>query len=272
MEKKEKSIEARFKKLCQKVGKTIHHHQLLEQGDHLLLGLSGGKDSYLLLETLAERKKAIPFDFRISAVHVKVSNVLYTMESGFMEQLCSDLAIPLYIKEITPDFDQDKKKAPCFVCSWHRRKEIFNLGKELNCNKLAFGHHRDDALETFMMNLMYHGSISSLPYSLEMFDGRVKLIRPLLDIWEKEILEYTNLRGYPKAEKLCPYDDKTKRRQTRELIEQMEQSYVNSKTNMFKALDNIYPEYLPSKGKGRSFKEPIAPDTDNSGPEKSVPA
>jgi len=267
MEKKEKSLEARFKKLCQKVGKTIHHHQLLEQGDHLLVGLSGGKDSYVLLETLAERKKAIPFDFRISAVHVKVSNVLYAIEPEFMQQLCHDLEIPLYIKEITPNFEQDKKKAPCFVCSWHRRKEIFNLGKELNCNKLAFGHHRDDALETFMMNLMYHGSISSLPYSLEMFQGRVKLIRPLMDIWEKEILEYTNLRGYPEAEKSCPYDNQTKRRQTRELIEKMEQSYVNSKTNIFKALDNIYPEYLPAKKDFRTLTKPIVPGTENSCPE-----
>ncbi len=245
MEKKEKSAESRLKKLCQKVGKTIRDHQLLVEGDHLLLGLSGGKDSYLLLETLAERKKAMPFNFTISAIHVKVQNVLYSMDMEFMQRLCEELQIPLHIKEIAPDFEQDKKKAPCFVCSWHRRKEIFNLGKELNCNKLAFGHHRDDALETFMMNLMYHGSVSSLPYSLEMFDGRVKLIRPLMDIWEKEIAEYSTLRGYPKAEKSCPYDDQTKRRQTRKLLEQMEQNYSNSKINIFHALDNVYPEYLP---------------------------
>ncbi len=249
MEIKEKSITAKFKKICQKVGKTIRDHELLKEGDHLLLGLSGGKDSYLLLEALAERKKAIPFKFEISAVHVKIQNALYNMDIGFMESLCTDLNIPLYIKEITPDFELDKKKAPCFVCSWHRRKEIFNLGKELNCNILAFGHHRDDALETFMMNLMYHGSISSLPYSLSMFDGRVNLIRPLMDIWEKEIIEFSDLRGYPKAEKSCPHDDQTKRRQTRKLIEQMMQNYPNSKINMFHALDNIYAEYLPKAGR-----------------------
>jgi tRNA(Ile)-lysidine synthase TilS/MesJ len=261
MEKKDKNAEARFKKLCQKVGKTIRDHRMLEEGDHLLLGLSGGKDSYLLLETLADRKKFMPFNFLISAVHVKVQNVLYRMDTGFMEGLCEDLQIPLHLIEITPDFEQDKKKAPCFVCSWHRRKEIFNLGKELNCNKLAFGHHRDDALETFMMNLMYHGSVSSLPYSLEMFDGRVRLIRPLMDIWEKEIQEFVNLRDYPKAEKSCPYDDQTKRRQTRKLIEQMEQNYSNSKINIFHALDNMYPEYLP---KSRSLKR-VAKTANNPG-------
>jgi tRNA 2-thiocytidine biosynthesis protein TtcA len=104
-----------------------------------------------------------------------------------------------------------------------------------------------------MMNLMYHGSISSLPYSLQMFEGRVHLIRPLMDIWEKEIVEFVNIREYPTAEKSCPYDNQTKRRQTRKLIEQMEQNYSNSKINIFHALDNLYPEYIPksllTKGK-----------------------
>jgi tRNA 2-thiocytidine biosynthesis protein TtcA len=249
MNRKEKSLNARFKKLCQKVGKTIHDHQLLEEGDHLLLGLSGGKDSFLLLETLAEKKKSMPFNFAISAVHVKVQNLEYKMDVEFMQNLCANLQIPLFIKEITPDFEMDEKKAPCFVCSWHRRKEIFNLGKELNCNKLGFGHHRDDAIETFLMNLMYHGSISSLPYALEMFEGRVKLIRPLMDIWEKEITEYADLRGYPIAEKSCPYDDQTIRRQTRKLIELMESDYSNSKINIFHALANIYPKYLPKSSR-----------------------
>jgi len=249
MKIKEKSIETKFKKICQKVGKTIHDHQMLKQGDHLLLGLSGGKDSYILLEALAERKKSIPFDFSITAVHVKVKNVLYSMDTVYMEELCNTLQIPLYIKEIEPDFERDKKKAPCFVCSWHRRKEIFNLGKELNCNKLAFGHHRDDAVETFMLNLMYHGSISSLPYSLEMFDGRVKLIRPLMDIWEKEILEFSELRNYPAADKKCIYENTTRRQNTRKFLEQMEQSYSNTRINIFRALNNIYPDYLPGLDK-----------------------
>ena len=246
MEQYEKSIlEKKFNKLCRKVGKTIREQGLLSEGDRLLIGLSGGKDSYLLLETLAERKRTFPFQIDIYAVHISLQNVLYSMDLNYMEKLCRDLNIPLYIREIAPDFEQDKKKAPCFVCSWHRRKEIFNLGKELDCNKLVFGHHRDDVLETYMMNLMYRGSISSLPYTLNMFDGRVQLIRPLLDLWEKEIAEFADLRKYPKAEKSCVYDDQTKRKQTRKLIEEMAQSYSNSKINMFHALDNIYPEYLP---------------------------
>ena len=264
MEKKTNNSEASFLKLCRKVEKTIRNEKLLEDGDHLLLGLSGGKDSLVLLETLANRKKVMPFSFTISAVHVKVKNVLYTMDVDFMKQLCDHLKIPLYITEIEPDFEKDKKKAPCFVCSWHRRKEIFKLGRELNCNKLAFGHHRDDALETFMMNLMYHGSISSLPYSLEMFDGRVKLIRPLLDIREKEILEYSDLRGYPPAEKSCIHDKQTKRRNTRMLIDLIDKSYENSSINIFNALDNIYPEYLPKSRTEKKQKRKRRDETDDS--------
>lgn len=242
-------IRSRFRKLCQKVGKTIYDHGMLEEGDHVLLGLSGGKDSYVLLESLAERKKALPIAFNISAVHVRVKNLLYSMDTYYMQELCDQLQIPLYIKDIEPDFEADEKKAACFVCSWHRRKEIFNLGKELGCNKLAFGHHRDDALETFMMNLIYHGSVSSLPYSLEMFEGRVKLIRPLMDIWEREIFEYSEMRDYPAATEACPHDDKTKRKQTRAIIDQIERNYSNSKINLFHAMDNIFPDYLPRSKK-----------------------
>jgi tRNA(Ile)-lysidine synthetase-like protein len=271
MERKNNNSEALFLKICRKVEKTILKEMLLEEEDHLLLGLSGGKDSMVLLETLANLKKSLPFEFKISAVHIKVKNVLYAMNVDFMQQLCDSLKIPLYIREIEPNFEQDKKKAPCFVCSWHRRKEIFNLGKELNCNKLAFGHHLDDAVETLLMNMMYHGSISSLPYSIEMFDGRVKLIRPLLDVREKEILEFSRLREYPSAEKSCIHDNRTKRSNTRRLIDLMDENYENSSINIFKALDNFYPEYLPKsrgvkKQKKKTTEKRDVPGIENSDP------
>ena len=245
MQKRSNNAEALFRKLSRKAGKTIANHSMLKEGDHLLLGLSGGKDSMFLLEALGQIRKSAPFNFSVTAVHVRVSNVMYSYDLPFMQDLCYESGIPLMIREISPDFTLNEKKAPCFVCSWLRRKEIFNLGKELGCNKLAFGHHRDDAIETFIMNLMYHGSISSLPYTLSMFEGRVSLVRPLLDIWENEIREYAALREYPSAEKLCVHDDKTRRAQTRKLIDEMESVYGNSRINLFRALDNFYPEYLP---------------------------
>lgn len=233
-----------FKKICNKVGKTINDQNLIEEGDQILVGISGGKDSYILLETLANRKKALPFSIKLTAVHVEVENVDYIINREYMENFCRKIDIPLIYKNIQLE-KRDNKKSVCFICSWQRRKTIFNLSRELGCNKLAFGHHRDDALQTFLMNMMYHGSISSMPYSLNMFEGRVRLIRPLLDLWEKDLAIYAELNNIAKEEKICPWENKTRRNYAGELLRQIEEHYPKSKINMFHALDNIYEEYLP---------------------------
>lgn len=242
-----------LKKLSAKAGKTIREHSLLGDGDRLLVGLSGGKDSMILLEILAERIPALPFRVELFAVHVIPEGIGYHVNLEFLEEFCRGLGIQLIVRRIRPEIDPEIK-APCFVCSWERRKTIFNLTKELNCNKLAFGHHRDDALQTFLMNMLYHGSVSSMPYKLRMFEGRVHLVRPLLDTWEKDLALYAGYRNYSSVEKECPHDEKTKRNYTAELLDKLEKDYPKAKINMFKALDNIYGEYLPHSGR-RSGKD-----------------
>ena len=243
----DKASEKLFKKLCRKSGKTILEHNLIEPGDRILVGLSGGKDSFALLEILKERKKSLPFLFEIFAVHVKVTDSGYMANEPYLKDFCGELEVPLYVEEIQAGINEFSGKAPCFLCSWHRRKKIFELTRSLNCNKLSFGHHRDDALETLLINMIYHGSISSLPYKLKMFDGRVHLIRPLLDITDKEIYEYSILRNYSAPHKLCTFENVSKRKYVRELIESLNQNYEKSKINMFRAMSNIYYEYLPDK-------------------------
>ena len=238
---------ALLKKISRKAGETIAHNRLLEAGDKVLVGVSGGKDSYTLLEVLADRKRHLPFDFEIFAVHVIIKEAEYINDLEFMKRFCESLGIPLKIIESSADLKKDPKKSPCFVCSWTRRKLIFNYGKEININKLAFGHHRDDAIQTYLLNLIYHGSISSMPYTLSMFDGRVNLIRPLLDIDETLIEEYTTLRNFPKELKKCPYDKETKRSEVHKLMNAITQLHPNAKKNLFKSMGNIFPEYLPVK-------------------------
>jgi tRNA(Ile)-lysidine synthase TilS/MesJ len=235
-----------FVKISNKVGKMLNDHQLIEADDRVLVGLSGGKDSMILLEALADRRRHLPFDFQLFAVHVSTTNIGYEMDTGYLEEFCSELNIPLYLEEIEVDLTLDPKKAPCFVCSWHRRKRIFELSKELDCNKVALGHHRDDAIQTVLMNMIFHGSISSLPQKLSMFEGRIRLIRPLLFIPEKELTYYATLREFKKQEKSCPYDNTTKRESIKELIRQMDRLNRNARRNIFQAMDNIYEEYLPN--------------------------
>lgn len=234
-----------FKKICRKVGTTMRDHALITKGDHVLVGLSGGKDSMILLKALAERKRALPFDFTLTAAHVEAAGIGYEINRNTLSGFCDRLDIPLVYRIIEPDLEKDPSKPACFICSWHRRKELFNLTKELNCNKLALGHHRSDALETLLLNMIYHGSISSLPYSLKMFEGRVHLIRPLMDLDEGILEEYAGINKLVEVEKSCPHENKTQREHIAQLIKQVEGLYEKGPYNMFKSMGKIIEEYLP---------------------------
>ena len=201
----------------------------------------------ILLEALAERKKAVPFDFTLSAAHVEASGIGYEIDREKLTNFCKRLTVPLHYRSIEPDLEKDASKSACFVCSWHRRKELFKLTRELNCNKLALGHHRNDAIETLLLNMVYHGSISSLPYSLRMFDGRVDLIRPMMDLDERMLQEYAELNKLVKVEKSCPHENSTQRKSIRQLIENIEELYGKGPYNIFKAMDKIFEEYLPRR-------------------------
>ncbi len=233
-----------FEKICRKVGRAILEYGLIEAGDRVLVGLSGGKDSMILLEALAERKKHFPFDFEIFAVHVTAKGVGYEMDTAYLEQFCKDLEVELHLEEIEVDLSVDSKKAPCFICSWNRRKELFTLTRELNCNKLALGHHRNDAIETLLMNMIYHGSISSLPYSLKMFEGRIQLIRPMMDLDERMLEEYAGLNNLVKVEKSCPHGDSTQRENIAQLLKQVENLHGKGPFNIFKSMDKRNRSYI----------------------------
>jgi tRNA 2-thiocytidine biosynthesis protein TtcA len=241
----ERKRRKQFEKISNKVGKMLNEHQLVEAGDRVLVGLSGGKDSMILLEALADRRRHLPYDFHLFAVHVSATNIGYRMDTTYLKEFCDELDIPLYLEEIEVDLTVDPKKAPCFVCAWNRRKRIFELSKKLDCNKVALGHHKDDAIQTVLLNMIFHGSYSSLPQKLSMFEGRIRLIRPLLFIPEKELTYYATLRTFKKHEKTCPYDDATRRESIKELIRQMDRLNRNARRNIFNAMDNIYNEYLP---------------------------
>jgi len=223
----------------------MRDHSLISEGDHILVGLSGGKDSMIMLEALAERKGALPFDFTITAAHIEAVGIGYRIDSDKLKAFCDKLAIPMYLRTIEPDLHKDPSKTTCFVCSWHRRKVLFDLTRELNCNKLALGHHRKDAVETLLMNMIYHGSISSLPYSLKMFEGRVHLIRPLMDLDERLLAEYAELNDLVNVEKSCPQEGRSRRESISQILKQVEDLHGTGTYNMFKSMDKIFEEYLP---------------------------
>lgn len=242
MHKKEKKL---IEIVRHKIGKTIAEYNLIEDGDSILVGLSGGKDSLVLLETLSERRKYVPINYNLVAVHVNVLNIPYSVDKEYLSDFCKNLNVDFIYKET--EYEHKDGKSHCFFCSWSRRKIFFELSKELNIGKVATGHHLDDAIETLFMNMVYHGSICSLPASFTMFDGRLQFIRPMIQVQESMLVEYAAISNYPKLKSVCPHDHSTKRKQMRSFIEQLQNENPQAKQNLFNSMSKIIPEYLPGK-------------------------
>ena len=229
------------------INQAIRKHNLLEQGDKILIGLSGGIDSLVLLKTLAERRRYFDVQYELIAMHVRLTNISYTADRQALESFCKHYDVTLLWHEEEIKIDPKKaKKNPCFICSWHRRRILFHEAEKLGANKLALGHHRDDALETLLMNMIFHGSISSLPVRLRMFDGELTLIRPLLFLDKDIIQKYAWAYGIENLATPCPFAGKTHRRRAiAELLEQMEQIHPAAKKNLMRSMSKIFEEYLP---------------------------
>ncbi len=227
-------IEQLEKRIRERFVKAFATYHLLEDDDHVLVALSGGKDSLCLLEMLGKRAKIDHPRFRVEAIHVRMENIAYETSTAYLEQFCSDFDVPLHI--VTTRFEPSDKKPPCFLCSWYRRKEIFNLAQELECNKIALGHHQDDLLHTCLMNQFYQGRFDTMPALLRMRKMPLSIIRPLCMVEEADIQRYAELRGYEKQKKLCPYETDSHRDDMRALFEQIQQQNPEARHSLWNAL------------------------------------
>ena len=229
-----------FKKINERFVKAFVTYQLLEDGDHVLVGLSGGKDSLCLLELLAKRACIERPRFKVDALHVCMENVSYETSTDYLEHFCESLGVPLHIRttsfiQSTPESSLTPKP-PCFLCSWNRRKQLFNLAQELRCNKIALGHHQDDLLHTALMNLLFQGRFGTMPARLHMKKMPLTIIRPLCLIPEDMIRQYAHLSHYEKQRKICPYEHETNRTIARRLFEQAEQLNPEVRFSLWNAL------------------------------------
>lgn len=230
----------RFHKACADYG-------LITDGDHILIGLSGGKDSLALVELLGKRAQIHVPRFEVTAVHVRVKERDYHSDLSYLEDFCSRVRVPLIVKDTEIGEAKGKDKDPCFLCSWYRRKVLFDVAQELGCNKIALGHHKDDLVETLLMNLVFQGSIGTIPPLLQMEKMPIQMIRPLCLIEEKDIAEYAERSGYEKQVKLCPLETVSSRADMKELIKQLEKLNPNVRDSIFGAMENIKAEYLPKR-------------------------
>lgn len=217
--------------------KAISGYGLIEDGDKILVGLSGGKDSLCLLEMLARRQRIHRPHFSIEAIHIRMENVTYQTDTSYLQAFADELGVPLHI--VTTRFDESRagKKPMCFLCSWHRRKQMFNLAQQLGCNKIALGHHMDDVIHTAMMNIFYQGSFSTMPAKLTMRKMPLTIIRPLCTVTEADIKEYATLRQYQKQLKQCPFETASNRTFMRDMFKQIEQTNPETRYSVWNALE-----------------------------------
>ncbi len=240
-----KSDKAFLRKVITLSGKAINQHNMVEDGDRILVAVSGGKDSLSLLDILSERRKFIPINYDIHAIHVATNDVPYEIDSDFLSYFCQNKGIHLHILSTHAGIEEKSSKKPCFTCSWNRRKELFEFARKNNFKKLAFGHHLDDAIETLLMNMFTHANISSIPAKFSMFDHSLDVIRPLILLTDAEMVKYAKIKKFVSLKKECPYEDHTIRQSTRQIILQFEKLNPQARINLFKSMSNINEEYLP---------------------------
>lgn len=230
-----------------KFRKAINDYRLIDDNDHILIGLSGGKDSLALVELLGERMKIFVPRFKVTAVHITVENIAYQSDFEYLKSHCEQFRIPFVHHATRFDDTTDTRKSTCFLCSWHRRKALFSVAKDLGCNKIALGHHLDDMTETLLLNLFYQGSFGTMPPRLKMKKFDMTIIRPLALISEKEMKELERMRNYQKQIKNCPHEKDSSRRDAKNLITELEKWNPDVRQSIWAAMENVKTEYLPKK-------------------------
>ena len=230
------------------MGKAIHRYGLIQDGDRILVGVSGGKDSLTLLHLLHERRKRVPIDYELIPIHIDPG--FGSSRQELLREFFEARGLSYRIEQTQIGrlaHSPENRENPCFLCSWERRKRIFQMAHRLNCNKIALGHHKDDIIETLLLNIFYSAEISTMLPVQTMFKGKMTLIRPLALIEERKIERFAREMGLPFGPSGCPISGKTKRKEIKELIAVLEKRNYRVKGNIFRSLSNIKLDYTLMK-------------------------
>ena len=240
-----------YNRIKRKFSKATKEYTLLEEGDKILVALSGGKDSLVMLKLLAERSRVIKPRIEVEAAHVSMINIPYKSNIKFLQDFCDALQVPFHHLESSFNSETDKRKSPCFLCSWNRRKALFEHAQARGCNKIALGHNMDDFIETMLMNITFQGAFSAMAPSMKMEKFPITIIRPLCLANESDIAVYAQIKEYPKQIKNCPHEDQSNRKQMKDLLATLETLNPEARYNMWGAMSNIQAGLLPPKAKSK---------------------
>ena len=214
----------------------IRTYQLIAPGDHVLVGLSGGKDSMALLQLLGEYRRHAAQPFGLSALHVRMQGIDYRTDASYLEDFAREQGADFYLETCEMPEDRNAHRTPCFLCSWTRRKALFNLAQTLGCQRIALGHHRDDILTTALMNLTYNGSFSTMPVRQAFRKMPLEIIRPLCRVGEDDLSTWAEIYQYEPLLKVCPHDKEGQRQTMRGLLETLQEMNPEAKSSLWHAL------------------------------------
>jgi tRNA 2-thiocytidine biosynthesis protein TtcA len=235
------------RRLLGKVTKTVHRHQLLTSGDRVMVCLSGGKDSYGLLTLLDRLVRTLPFRVELIAVHLDQRQPGYDGAPlvQWLEQRGHAFAILSEDTYSTVKERLDAGQTPCASCSRLRRGILYTAAQRLGCSKIALGHHREDTLETFLLNLVYTGKLQAMPARYTTDDGRFEVIRPLVECAEKDLARFAELERFPILPcTLCGSQPDLKRDAMGRLLEHLESLNPRAQDSMLAALGNVRATHL----------------------------
>ena len=235
------------KRLCREVGKAIVDFNMIEEGDKVMVCVSGGKDSYAMLDILIKLQKRAPIRFELVAVN------LDQKQPGFPDHILPEylttVGVPFHI-ETQDTYSIVKRVIPegktmCSLCSRLRRGILYRVADELGATKIALGHHRDDMLQTFFLNMFFGGKLKGMPPKLVSDDGGHIVIRPLANVAEKDLIRWATHRAFPIIPcTLCGSQENLQRKQIGNMLRDWQKQYPGRIESMFSALQNVVPSHL----------------------------
>lgn len=228
--------------------KAVDEYQMIQEGDHIAVGISGGKDSLTLLYALHGLKRFYPNKFELSAITVDLGYEEFDLNP--VHELCQELGVPY--KVVKTDiahilFEERKESNPCSLCAKMRKGALNDAVKEMGCNKVAYAHHKDDIIETMLLSLIFEGRFHS--FSPKTYLDRMDLIviRPIMFVDEADVIGFKNKYNLPVVKSKCPVDGYTKRQYAKELVRQLNTEHPGAKNRMFTAILNGDIEGWPER-------------------------
>jgi len=228
--------------ISKRVGKALTDYGMISEGDRIAVAVSGGKDSLTLLRLLRDRQSFVPIKYKLLAVHIDLGYPRSFAEK--LERYFKKVRVDYHIEKVDALKTVRRQDINCFWCSWNRRKALFTVADRFGCNKVALGHHKDDIIETILMNLFFQGEISAMVPKQELFKGKIILIRPLAYVEEYMIKRFARDERLPHIACTCPRSLTSNRTRIARIISEVKRVCPDVKTNIFRSVKRIKADYL----------------------------